>query len=472
MEWFRRRKTPTELVEVLREDLSELTAEGSEFVADERPEEGNGRESPPADAPAGLRVMRRMAQVKFTLMGEADVKPSEREVQELSAALMATVSSDEAGNVAAIKEPAPIIRLVLALDLLPFESRKHVQQVFSFLIRRDAVTLPSLLAACRSAVDSTGRQLDVMHKLVQLSGSPAPGLALNSGLMLREALRSEQLVAVVFATPDRYIWPFFENIPGGQTGGLLDALKFDLSSDAFATLRDMLTRHKPLAKEFLEARYRDLFGDTDDAPVEASERGGPQITNERRYRLYDALLNSTNYVTRRQSLKLLGELLLDRNHFGVMMKYISVKRNLKQMMILLRDESKSIQFEAFHVFKVFVANPRKPDTIVRTLVRNQKLLVQYLEHFHEDKQETQFLEEKALIIDTIKSLRPLPGMDLNVATTTASPVPPAAAAEEAEAGPAQRGDGRRVDGGEDGGSLAAAGMSPQPTQPPPPGSAS
>jgi hypothetical protein len=215
----------------------------------------------------------------------------------------------------------------------------------------------------------------------------------------------------------RYIWPFFESEPGSGTGGLLDALKFDLASDAFATLRELLTKHKHIAKEFLETRYVDLFGDPEhDAPPPplpgAASQGaetpaqGPVITAQNRCRLYDALLRSTNYVTRRQSLKLLGELLLDRNNFSVMMKYISSKQNLKQMMILLRDESKSIQFEAFHVFKVFVANPRKPDAIVGTLVRNQALLIQYLEAFHPEKQEPQFLEEKNLIIETIRGLQP------------------------------------------------------------------
>ena len=75
---------------------------------------------------------------------------------------------------------------------------------------------------------------------------------------------------------------------------------------------------------------------------------------------YNILLGSDNYVTRRQSLKLLGELLLDRSNFTTMMRYISSKDNLKMMMILLRNKSGNIQFEAFHVFKVFVANPRKP----------------------------------------------------------------------------------------------------------------
>jgi hypothetical protein len=61
---------------------------------------------------------------------------------------------------------------------------------------------------------------------------------------------------------------------------------------------------------------------------------------------------SNNYVTKRQSLKLLGEILLDRANFTVMTRYIANEANLKMMMNLLRDKSKNIQFEAFHVFKV------------------------------------------------------------------------------------------------------------------------
>ena len=50
--------------------------------------------------------------------------------------------------------------------------------------------------------------------------------------------------------------------------------------------------------------------------------------------------------------QLLGELLLDRHNFSVMTKYISNPDNLKLMMNLLKDKSRNIQFEAFHVFKV------------------------------------------------------------------------------------------------------------------------
>lgn len=55
------------------------------------------------------------------------------------------------------------------------------------------------------------------------------------------------------------------------------------------------------------------------------------------------------------------------------------------MMNLLRDKSPNIQFEAFHVFKVFVANPKKPEDITQILVNNSKKLIAYLENFQNEK---------------------------------------------------------------------------------------
>ena len=50
--------------------------------------------------------------------------------------------------------------------------------------------------------------------------------------------------------------------------------------------------------------------------------------------------------------QLLGELLLDRHNFTTMTRYINNPDNLKLMMNMLREKSRNIQFEAFHVFKV------------------------------------------------------------------------------------------------------------------------
>ncbi|KAA0184283.1 hypothetical protein HAZT_HAZT002504 [Hyalella azteca] len=201
-----------------------------------------------------------------------------------------------------------------------------------------------------------------------------PDVALHCGTMLRECARHEALTRIVLNS--KLFYNFFKYV---------EVSTFDIASDAFSTFKELLTKHKGLCAEFLENNYDEVFGD------------------------YEKLLNSDNYVTRRQSLKLLGELLLDRHNFNVMKRYISNPDNLKLMMTMLKEKSRNIQFEAFHVFKVFVANPDKPRPILEILLRNQDKLVEFLTRFHTDRTEDeQFNDEKAYLIKQIKELRPLP----------------------------------------------------------------
>jgi calcium binding protein 39 len=152
----------------------------------------------------------------------------------------------------------------------------------------------------------------------------------------------------------------------------------------------------------------------------------------------------------------LGEILLDRSNFNVMTKYISSAENLKLMMNLLRDKSRNIQFEAFHVFKesehfrlltfmtlmflciclfqqVFVANPNKNKPILDILTKNQERLIVFLSNFHNDRHgkkkriwsmkaifplriivlmtwnlidDEQFNDEKAFLLKQIQDLKP------------------------------------------------------------------
>lgn len=130
-----------------------------------------------------------------------------------------------------------------------------------------------------------------------------------------------------------------------------------------------------------------------------------------------------------------------------MTRYISSPENLKQQMNLLKEKSKNIQFEAFHVFKVrfflfvlsrktsfrflkiFVANPSKPKPIVDILLRNQEKLIEFLSAFHADREicfvftlrsesklfsfdaidsgtdDDQFNDEKAYLIKQISELK-------------------------------------------------------------------
>lgn len=124
--------------------------------------------------------------------------------------------------------------------------------------------------------------------------------------MLRECARYEALAKIMLHSED--FFNFFRYV---------EVSTFDIASDAFSTFKvpstfnfkqlvatsngfgmmlyfqELLTRHKMLCAEFLEANYDQVF------------------------KHYQQLLNSENYVTRRQSLKLLGELLLDRHNFTV-----------------------------------------------------------------------------------------------------------------------------------------------------------
>lgn len=68
------------------------------------------------------------------------------------------------------------------------------------------------------------------------------------------------------------------------------------------------------------------------------------------------LVQSDSYVNKRQSIKLLGEILLDRANYNVMMAYVESGENLKLCMKLLRDDRKMVQYEGFHVFKVRLPN--------------------------------------------------------------------------------------------------------------------
>ncbi|WVY94378.1 hypothetical protein V8G54_033466 [Vigna mungo] len=87
---------------------------------------------------------------------------------------------------------------------------------------------------------------------------------------------------------------------------------FDVASDAFSTFKDLLTKHVNVVSEFLTAHYDEFFD------------------------LYERLLTSPNYVTRRQSLKLLSDFLLESPNSQIMKRYILEVRYLKVMMTLLR----------------------------------------------------------------------------------------------------------------------------------------
>jgi len=234
--------------------------------------------------------------------------------------------------------------------------------------RRDLVVVFNKLLKFPPIVEHLKDQPPMFSSLV--SSYADAELSLPVSLIWAEIIRYEPLVEVCLVP--KIFFPFFS---------LIQNENFDVATNSFGTFKELLTKHKTIVARFLEANYNEVF------------------------ELYTGLLKSENYVTKRTSLKLLGELLLDRSNFHVMTKYISESSNLKLMLMLLRDKSRNIQFEAFHVFKVFVANPKKPERILDILVRNKEKLIEYLSDFHNDRgEDEQFMEERAYLIRQIQSL--------------------------------------------------------------------
>ena len=126
-------------------------------------------------------------------------------------------------------------------------------------------------------------------------------------------------------------------------------------------------------------------------------------------RYHSVLVQSNSYVVKRQSIKLLGELLLDRSNYTVMTAYVDSGEHLKICMNLLRDERKMVQYEGFHVFKVFVANPHKSVAVQKILIMNRDKLLTFLSTFLEDRMDDeQFTDEREFLIKQVRNLPPAP----------------------------------------------------------------
>ena len=155
---------------------------------------------------------------------------------------------------------------------------------------------------------------------------------------------------------------------------------FDVSSDATATFKSMVD--SDAFAEYLKDEANYSF-----------------------FELYHAklVLAIKEYVTMREALKLLGEILLKRSNFDIMMRYISYA-NLKV------DDSDGIgdqiKFEAFHVFKSLPPT-RRVAGVHALLYANRNMLVKYLQTYHKDKaDDAQFTEERTLLISTLTRTAP------------------------------------------------------------------
>lgn len=294
-----------------------------------------------------------------------------------------------------------IPRLLDNLGALPFESRKHVASIFNYLLvcgleGNDGVIYQPIMSSFRDYIGS--RYDEILSTLVKGHDCALHGgqvdCALHFGTMMRSCLRHVSLYKELTITTERtkwYVFPFLDKYV------LLP--NFDVSSDAMETLKIMFTGRgdKQVLDEQSQVAISELAANfmTRDYDAIWIQRFNPLMLQEK-----------ANYMTRRMALQILSTVLLTRANYAIMIKYVAERQNLILAMKLLRDTSPHITLDAFHVFKVFVANPNKPPEIIKILKDNSVKLCRYLETLHKDREEsdTQFRDEKALIIATIEAL--------------------------------------------------------------------
>ncbi|GER52872.1 inositol-1-monophosphatase family protein [Striga asiatica] len=158
--------------------------------------------------------------------------------------------------------------------------------------RKDATQVVANLQ--RQQVQSRLIACDYLEKNIDLldiliSGYENNELALHYGAMLRECIRHQSVARV-------------------RNKGMLKYIvsRHSVTNMIHVFFQELLTRHKSTVAEFLSKNYDWLLGD----------------------------------------------ILLDRSNSAVMTKYVCSRDNLRILMNLLRESSKSIQIEAFHVFKL------------------------------------------------------------------------------------------------------------------------
>jgi len=305
---------------------------------------------------SNTEVSETLGAMKFMLYGDADNEPKDDNRKKLTSLL---------------HETGLLLKIIVRLRTFDFEGKKDGAAVANHIVRR---------VEHNGTKDYLTKNMPAVQESL-MAGYNDPESALPSGTVLQEIAKQEVLVEALLREKGANNIIF-------QVMEYGDRRNFDIMSDAFTSLKILTTRHKSLLAVWLGENYDSFF------------------------EKFNSLISSKNYVTRRQSLRLLGEILLERKNFNIMMKYIEDRENLKLMMTMLKDKSKAIQFEAFHAFKVFVANPKQPYSVKLVLWNNKKRLMEYLSTFQQDREDQQFIDEKELVITRLAAIeRPVEPVD-------------------------------------------------------------
>lgn len=393
------------LLNGIQEDLSTLLlASGGDKQSASLPSQSNS-------------LAARLARLRFLLYDERRITTQQAENSHRRGApstALDTVESLAAKNdESALRTLIP--ELIGNLQLLPFESRKHVAAIFNYLLvcGFEGVDRDIYIPIMREFRDYIIMNFEAIvspivsgHDVSSASSNSATtDVALHCGSMYRSCFRHSNLYGQLVVTTRRveqFVLPFIDKY------ALLP--NFDISSDSMESLKLVMTAGTTCNSDNINDSIAITPIDTN-SQQEMAELAATFLMRDydtvwdQRFNL-KLLSIQANYMTKRVALQILSTVLLTRSNYAVMIKYVNSRTNLILVMKLLRDTSPHITMDAFHVFKVFVANPNKISEVEKILRDNSQKLCAYLETLHYDKEasDQQFADEKKLIIATIRNL--------------------------------------------------------------------
>lgn len=250
------------------------------------------------------------------------------------------------------------LKMIRVLSQLEFEAAKDCMRLFNQILKLG--TLP--------VVDYIRSHKQILQMLFEGCGNAE--VSLHSNNMLRSCTQHARLVELLLEV--------------GFPAGLIKLAQhedFDISSDAFCSLRQLLTTCKPVIAEYI-IDHRDTF-----------------------FAEYHKLLLSEDYFTKRQALGLLVEMLQDPCFAQVIPSYAGNDKFLRIHMNLLRDSSKTIQSDAFCVFSIFLADPQASTRVHQILHKNKDRLVKLLSSMGEQSDED-FAQVYVAAVDALQALAP------------------------------------------------------------------
>lgn len=290
---------------------------------------------------------RYLKNMKVILHGDDEVEPQLDQITQLAQEIYSTDC---------------LYYLVVNLRKLDFDSRKDVVILFLTLLRR---TMANKSPTVDYLVHSKPEIITMLIK-----GPENLEIGLICGQILRDCIKFEVINRFVLYSPSFYNFFKYVQIP-----------TFEIATDAMMTLHELLTTHRKLVSEFLGNNY-DVF-----------------IT------AINKLITSKNYVTKRQSVKLLNELVSQRSNQQFLSKFFDDANNLKLTMLLLSDKLKNLQLEGFHTLKFFVANPKRSQKVTDILIKNKANFIEFFKTFDiASFHDSNIIEERDYTLGEIKNL--------------------------------------------------------------------